>query len=302
MQNLAHLIDTKPKRCLEDFCRDNLAISALGHLEMSATHIPTGDQGLSFAGKSGFHGCIIPWILLVHIIPVLDIKDGLVVRAHMGNRAAYRPIETPLSPTADILDVAQGLRQLYPFPAFYVAELDAIQQGLAPGTLERLKPLVAVADVWLDAGFASLHQLEGVLTMDGVWPVLGSESQTDTAVLGHLSGNPRLVLSLDFRGDEFLGPSELFENADLWPSRVIVMTLRRVGSNSGPDFERLTEIKRRAGDRAVIAAGGIRHAADLEQLEALGISAALVATSLHNGSLAPETISSLMSGNESGTG
>lgn len=138
--------------------------------------------------------------------------------------------------------------------------------------------------------------------MDGVWPVLGSESQTDTSVLGHLSGNPRLVLSLDFRGDEFVGPSELFENADLWPSRIIVMTLRRVGSSSGPDFERLTEIKRRAGDRAVIAAGGIRHAADLEQLEALGISAALVATSLHNGSLAPETISSLMSGNESGTG
>ena len=238
----------------------------------------------------------------MHIIPVLDIKDGLVVRAHMGNRAAYRPIETPLRPTADILDVAQGLRQLYPFPAFYVAELDAIQQGLAAGALERLKPLVAVADVWLDAGFASLRQLEGVLTMDGVWPVLGSESQADTSVLGHLSGNPRLVLSLDFRGDEFVGPPALFENADLWPSRVIVMTLRRVGSNAGPDFERLTEIKRRAGDRAVIAAGGIRHAADLEQLEALGISAALVATSLHNGSLSPEAISSLMNGNDSRTG
>ena len=35
------------------------------------------------------------------IIPVIDLRHGLVVRAVMGRRELYRPIETPLSRTAD---------------------------------------------------------------------------------------------------------------------------------------------------------------------------------------------------------
>ncbi|MBB3238479.1 HisA/HisF-related TIM barrel protein [Phyllobacterium endophyticum] len=231
----------------------------------------------------------------MHIIPVLDIKDGLVVRARLGDRDSYRPIETPLSATAEILDVATGLRKLYPFPAFYVADLDSIQRRPSAGSaLEKLKPLLSKADAWLDAGFADRHAIEQGLATDGILPVLGSESQTDNLVLEHFHKDPRLVLSLDFRGDQFLGPPSIIENADRWPSRIIVMTLGRIGANSGPDFERLAEIKRRAGDRMVIAAGGVRGVHDLERLQALGISAALVATSLHSGALTPDMIASLM--------
>jgi phosphoribosylformimino-5-aminoimidazole carboxamide ribotide isomerase len=231
----------------------------------------------------------------VHIIPVLDIKDGLVVRARMGDRDSYRPIETPLSPTANILDVADGLRKLYPFPAFYVADLDSIQRRpSANNAMDRLMPLLARATVWLDAGFADRHALEQALAIDGILPVLGSESQNDNSVLEQFHSEPRLILSLDFRGDVFIGPPSILEKTDNWPSRIIVMTLGRVGANSGPDFERLAEIKQRAGDRAIIAAGGVRDERDLQRLETMGISAALVATSLHNGILTPEAIASLM--------
>lgn len=231
----------------------------------------------------------------MHIIPVLDIKDGLTVRARMGNRDAYQPIETPLSPTANVLDVADGLCALYPFPAFYVADLDAIQHRASAETaLHRVKPLLAKADIWLDAGFCEPQQLEHALAVGGIWPILGSESQADASVLDRFRDNPRLILSLDFRGDAFLGPSSILENTGNWPSRIIVMTLRRIGADSGPDFDRLTEIKRRADGRAVIAAGGIRGLQDLERLEAAGIAAALVATSLHNGALTSEAIAALM--------
>jgi len=229
----------------------------------------------------------------VHIIPVLDIKDGLVVRARMGHRDSYRPIETPRSLTANILDVAAGLCTLYPFPAFYVADLDSIERR-RESSLDQLKPLLSKADIWLDAGFNDPDQLEIALATGGLWPVLGSESQTDPSLLETFHANPRLILSLDFRGDAFLGPRSILKNEKNWPSRIIVMTLGRVGTNSGPDFERLTEIKRRAGHRTVIAAGGIRNLQDLEQLEAMGIPAALVATALHSGALTPEAISSLM--------
>jgi len=239
-------------------------------------------------------GSIIVLDSLVHIIPVLDIKDGLVVRALMGNRETYQPIETPLSSTANVLDVANGLRTLYPFPAFYVADLDRIERRREGAALDQLRPLLSTANIWLDAGFSEQDQLDTVLATDGIFPVLGSESQADSSVLETFHANPRLILSLDFRGDEFVGPLSILESAETWPSHVIVMTLGRIGANAGPDFDRLGEIKHRAGNRAVIAAGGIRNLHDLERLESMGISAALVATSLHNGALTPEAISSLM--------
>lgn len=229
----------------------------------------------------------------MHIIPVLDIKDGLVVRARLGDRRSYKPIETPLSPTADMADVAAGLRSLYPFPGFYIADLDAIERR-RERLADQLEPLLSNLDIWLDSGFNEHDDIETALATDRLWPVLGSESQQDSSVLATFHKSPRLILSLDFRGDQFLGPPSILENADRWPSRIIVMTLGRIGANSGPDFERLAEIKRRAGDRMVIAAGGVRGVHDLERLQALGISAALVATSLHSGALTPDMIASLM--------
>ena len=52
----------------------------------------------------------------------------------------------------------------------------------------------------------------------------------------HLHSPPDgFVLSLDFRGETFLGPQGLLDDAALWPHRVIVMTLARVGGGEGPD-------------------------------------------------------------------
>ena len=229
------------------------------------------------------------------IIPVLDIKDGLVVRARMGLRHTYRPIETPLSRTADAGEVAEGLRGIYPFPTFYIADLDSIEGGGgtagAAGLLSGLKP---PPEIWIDAGFASAEGIRQVLDMERVSPVLGSETQADARLLRTFNHDPRLILSLDFRGDAFLGPSEILSAPDLWPSRVIVMTLGRVGAGSGPDFDRLEMITNLAGKRDVIAAGGIRHAEDIKKLRRMGIAGALVATSLHSGALTGEAIAGLM--------
>jgi len=71
------------------------------------------------------------------------------------------------------------------------------------------------------------------------------------------------------------------------------MTLARVGAGAGPDFARLRDIKAMAGDRSVIAAGGVRDEADLRSLVALGIEGALVATSLHDGTLTRAQLAAL---------
>ena len=81
--------------------------------------------------------------------------------------------------------------------------------------------------------------------------------------------------------------------ADIWPINVIVMTLARVGSASGPDMDRLTTIKSQVVNRQVYAAGGVRDAHDLALLAEAKIAGALVATSLHNGKLTGAQIARL---------
>lgn len=233
------------------------------------------------------------------IIPVLDIKDALVVHARRGERQAYRPIETPLSLRPALEDVAEGLLSVYPFPVFYVADLDAIATGTGDCSAAfRLARLTSAPGVWLDAGFPNSESLARAHALPGVAPIIGSESLTDADFLTHFPAYPRAILSLDFRGEAFTGPEEVLVRSDLWPSRVIVMTLARVGSGTGPDFARLAEIKVRAGTRQVVAAGGVRDVADLRRLEDMGISAALVATSVHSGTLTRESIAGMMEGTD----
>ncbi|MEP9396527.1 HisA/HisF-related TIM barrel protein [Mesorhizobium sp. KR2-14] len=230
----------------------------------------------------------------MRIIPVLDLKGGQVVRAEQGRRDRYRPIVTPLSASADAVAVAEGLRRLHPFPTLYVADLDAIEgRGPNSETLARLAGMRDAPELWADAGYADAASLEAALETPALCPVLGSESQADTELLRRFGRHPDLILSLDFFADGFRGPANLLEDPDPWPQRVIVMTLAKVGSGAGPDFERLREIKARAGARAVIAAGGVRNEADLRELARLGIAAALVATSLHDGTLTPAQIATL---------
>jgi phosphoribosylformimino-5-aminoimidazole carboxamide ribotide isomerase len=145
----------------------------------------------------------------------------------------------------------------------------------------------------VDAGFADAERLSTALADPMLRPVLGSESQQDDELLRQFRGHPRLVLSLDFFADGFRGPPSILDGPELWPDSVVVMTLASVGSAAGPDFARLRDIIARAGDRAVIAAGGVRDEADIRALSELGVAAALVATSLHDGTLTSAQLASL---------
>jgi phosphoribosylformimino-5-aminoimidazole carboxamide ribotide isomerase len=66
---------------------------------------------------------------------------------------------------------------------------------------------------------------------------------------------------------------------------VIVMTLAVVGGDAGADMDRLADIKRRAPDVMLYAAGGVRGASDLMRLKQAGTRGVLVASALHAGRL-----------------
>jgi HisA/HisF family protein len=220
----------------------------------------------------------------MEIIPVIDVAGGLAVAAKRGDRAHYQPLVSPLASSSDPAVVAKGLAHLYPFRKFYVADLDGITgRGRNVHLVPALSRALPRAEIWIDAGTASRGAARALLAAPVTTLVIGSETLETVAVLKDIMAEAptRMVLSLDFRGDEFLGPQTLLEDASLWPHSVIVMTMGRIGSGEGPDVARIAEIASRAGGRRVYAAGGIRDRADLDAVRAAGASGALIASALH---------------------
>lgn len=222
------------------------------------------------------------------IVPVLDLRGGEVVHARAGERARYLPIRSRLAAGSAPEAVIDGLLTLAPFGRIYVADLDAIERT---GDHRRLVAALArrhpAIEFWLDCGIATADEAMSV-AHDGITPVLGSESLADAATLAATLarlGRDRCVLSLDYRGETFLGPPALETQSQLWPARLILMTLARVGGSAGPDFARLAVAKERAGMTQIFAAGGVRGRADLDTLATLGVAGALVASALHDGRL-----------------
>lgn len=233
----------------------------------------------------------------MEIVPVIDIMDGVAVRAVAGRRADYRPIETPLTGgRSDVLSVAQAMLNLLPDAAMlYVADLDGIMKRQPQNAIVAdLLAALPGCQVLLDNGVRAPADLNDLIGTPCLRPVIGTEvieSAGDFESIVQAAGGA-FVLSLDFCGAARLGPDAVFNATGLWPDDVIVMELSRVGAATGPDLDRLAGIRSRAGCRRIFAAGGIRDGDDLARVAALGCGA-LVSTALHAGRLTATEITRL---------
>lgn len=225
----------------------------------------------------------------MQVIPVIDLLGGQVVRAVRGERSAYRPVRSELCDGSEPLVVARALLDFTASETLYIADLDALNGGaLQTSVLAALLAALPHTALWLDGGFRSAGAFATLARRLGVaaerlTPVFGSESLATAAAARECLADPRrAILSLDRRGGQLLDPAACWSADSLWPDRLIVMTLERVGAFSGPDLETLAAIRRRAPRASLIGAGGIRGAADLEAAAAAGADAWLVASALHD--------------------
>jgi len=234
----------------------------------------------------------------LNLIPVVDLLKGQVVRAVRGDRKAYRPIVSALCASSDPVTVARILCEHCAARQLYVADLDALQGGAVQiGVLADLLRALPGIELWLDAGLADASAGQALREQlapyaSRVVLVFGSESLRSREALercfdttqgdGAKAGDAGAVLSLDRRDGQRLDSAGCWDAVDLWPKRLIVMTLERVGSGAGPDLETLQEVRRLAPDAMVIGAGGIRSEDDLARAGAAGADAWLVASALHD--------------------
>lgn len=225
------------------------------------------------------------------LIPVIDLLKGQVVRGVRGDRQAYRPIESALCASSDPVTVAGILVDHCAARQLYVADLDALMGGLPQhAVLSALLDALPDIELWLDAGFADADAAAALRAhlaphSARIVPVFASESLRSRAALEACRarfGTDGAVLSLDRRDGQRLDPAGCWDAVALWPQRVILMTLERVGSGAGPDLATMAELHRLAPAATLVGAGGVRTAADLERAHEAGAGAWLVASALHD--------------------
>jgi phosphoribosylformimino-5-aminoimidazole carboxamide ribotide isomerase len=234
----------------------------------------------------------------LHIIPVIDLLNGVVVHAKKGLRQNYLPIQSQLSESYQPLDVVKALLDFYPFTQLYIADLNAIQKLNSGNTtnlavIELIHKKYPQLNLWLDAGISN-HREFNVWSKIKAKIILGSENFSNIAdYLSLIASIKKPILSLDFFTNGYHGPWELLTHHEYWPKDIIVMTLENVGANSGFDHKLLSEMLLGAKGFNVYMAGGVRNMDDLKLLKSMNIKGALVATALHQRQISSHDINTI---------
>jgi phosphoribosylformimino-5-aminoimidazole carboxamide ribotide isomerase len=223
----------------------------------------------------------------MRVVPVIDLKAGRAVHAVRGERQNYRPVRG-----GDPLSLARSFRSELGLDELYVADLDAI--GGEDVNRSSIEALGHEARVMVDAGVSEPERARALLDLGAHRVVVGTETLTGPDALDRLLAEvPDLVLSLDLRNGRTLSPDPQLAGLTALDAverlhrtalrEVIVLDLARVGSGAGPDVDLIAELHAACGDLELLAGGGVRDAADLRALGAVGAAGALVATALHRG-------------------
>jgi phosphoribosylformimino-5-aminoimidazole carboxamide ribotide isomerase len=238
------------------------------------------------------------------VIPAIDLKDGSYVRLQQGdfNRQTlygddpvelacrYRAIGFGHLHVVD-LDGALSGQQKHRLVISEMVEKSQLALQLGGGIRSR-----EAVTQWLDSGVARC--------------VVGSLAVTEPkTVAGWLTGfgADRIVLALDVYTDAVKPPrlathgwtrtSEL----TLWQCiegyrrfglrHVLCTDIGQDGTLSGPNSALYRELMRRYPFIEVQASGGVRHRGDLDELSALGCSAAVTGRALLDGQITAEDVS-----------
>src|SRR5262245_31531184 len=213
--------------------------------------------------------------LAMRVVPVLDLKGGVAVHAVRGERQAYAPVRSVLSPSADPVALARAFQERLGCDACYVADLDAIT-----GAGEHDAVVRAIAglglEVWLDAGVATAGDARRAVSCGAKRVIVGTETLKDTRDLPSIAEAARgaggagadCILSLDHRGGQLLGGSPAVAGAGAldvaaaaWAAGIrafIVLDLARVGAGTGPETEPARRLRASLSDAEIVLGGGVR--------------------------------------------
>jgi phosphoribosylformimino-5-aminoimidazole carboxamide ribotide isomerase len=241
----------------------------------------------------------------MRIIPVLDLLGSQVVRGVAGKRDQYRPLQSRLVEGSDPIAVAKAIRGEFGLTEFYVADLDAILHRRP--TRATLKTLVDDRFCLLvDAGIRCCEDAAPIFELGIERLVAGLETLESPSELEEIIrryGSERIVFSLDLRDGQALASAAAWQAADPFGigrcvieagcTQLIVLDIARVGTAGGvPTLGLCDKIHRAFPAVTILTGGGVRGIDDLRTLDRAGIDGVLIASALHDGSIARSDLTS----------
>ena len=231
------------------------------------------------------------------LIPVIDLKDGMVVHAREGRREEYRPVESRLAGGADRRKSWQRCwRSMHSARCTLPTWMRSSVVGDNLESIRAIRRNFPDLDLWTDTGIGDDRALERWLDAALGQPVIGSESLLDAEFMTLVRDRCADVFSGTFPGlpgRRFHGPAGIADAsgtplAATHPGDEPAAGRQRQGTGSRLD--------RRAGQASspgckVYAAGGVRSIEDLERHAATGAAGALIATALHDGRIGSAELS-----------
>ena len=203
---------------------------------------------------------------LSRIVGVIDLRGVLAVAAVGGRREQYQPIGPPINGSAmawaDYLS-ASGVAGIY------IADLDAIDSGHCSPVTERLLDRVGLP-IWLDAGAAF------TTTRANVKPIVASECHDSAA------STSAAAISLDYRGENFLGDNEsswwsaAIDNA----ADVVLLDVAAVGSSQVTVVDRCRRLRSSGFTGRLLSGGGVSCDDDVNRLVDAGCDLVLAGRTL----------------------
>ncbi|MBL4886313.1 MAG: hypothetical protein JKY95_17505 [Planctomycetaceae bacterium] len=238
------------------------------------------------------------------MIPVLDILDGIAVRAVGGVRNDYQPLYSADSQSSDPIEIARAIRTRFGFQEWYIADLDGIvHRNWNCKLLEEL--IDQDFSLRIDLGIRAIEDLYQVGSLlEKSRFILASEALADCSTLDSLTGMlapTQLTFSLDLINGHLNCPQgawasrSIFEVVEYVLDRgireLIVLDLAYVGCTKGiGTLDLCMQLKTEFPELELITGGGVRTTDQLQQLEQAGIDGALLGTALHNGDFNTENL------------
>jgi phosphoribosylformimino-5-aminoimidazole carboxamide ribotide isomerase len=238
----------------------------------------------------------------------MDLRDGIVVRGVAGRREEYRAVQSLLADDAQPLTVARAFRDKLRLSRLYLADLDGIQHDSPHYGLYRALAADGF-ELLVDAGLRDVDAAVRIIDAGCAGVIAGLETSEGPHQLYELCaqiGAERLIFSLDLVDGRLLKSSNHWGTDDpvevaaaavaAGLRRMIVLDLSRVGTGRGLGTTALcARLRAEFSELAIIAGGGVRGMDDLRALCAMGVAGALLATTLHDGTIGLQEIQSLRS-------
>ena len=226
-------------------------------------------------------------------VPAIDILDGRVVRVKQGEES------TAEAYSFDPLKTAQGF-----FASgaklLHIVDLNAALHGDSEQNRQVITDILGEMssnyELQLAGGIRNKQAVKTFISNGASRVVIGSLAYKDPAIAKDILeeyGKDRIVLALDYDALGYVRTGGWKDKSNEQVERALkrfaefgfeyflVTSVKQDGMLLGPDFVMLQKLLRISSGKKLIASGGISSTEDLQKLEAIGISEAIIGKAIY---------------------